>query len=260
MVVKPFGYDAFSSAPSLLRATTMLPTSSSVTGAVPMFASALQTLASVLTAKLAGAVTIGGRLPCTSIDWLAELVLPDSSVAVHMIEVSPIGYGAESSAPSLRALATVTFGQLSTGVALPIWTVALFLPRSVRTEMSAGAPTSGFSLSSTVIVWVALEVRLPASVAVHVIVVTPFGYAASSGIRLPSLLTPVVVTPAASSVTVGTPGLTTAEQTPTPEAAANDSLRLPEIAGGAVVTSMLGGAKTTGGWVTCDGEKRTAEW
>src|SRR2546425_6822162 len=82
-----------------------------------------------------------------------------------------------------------------------------------------------------------------ASVAVHLIVVTPFGYAASSG--NPSLLTPVTVTLAASVVAVARPGSTTAAQDPI--AALEAILLSPEVAGGAVATEMFAGGVTTGG-------------
>src|SRR6266581_6662741 len=92
-----------------------------------------------------------------------------------------------------------------------------------------------------------------ASVAVHLIVVTPFGYAASSA--NPSLLTPTTVTLAASEVAVATPGSTTAAQDPT--AALEAILLSPDSAGGAVATEMFAGGVTTGG---CGGANRNASF
>ncbi len=123
--------------------------------------------------------------------------------------------------------------------------------------MSAGGVTDGFSLSSTVTVCDAEAVRPPASVAIQLIVVTPFGYASESA--SPSLLVPVTVTPAASSVAVATPGFATAAHVPMAEPT-EASLLAPASADGAVVTSRLGGGVMTGGVFARGSEKRIASF
>jgi hypothetical protein len=102
-------------------------------------------------------------------------MFPDSSVAVQVMVVRPTGNTAESGTPSLRAPDTTTFGQLSTAVAVAAATVVVDTPRSVLVEMLAGAVIIGCSLSTTVTVCLLVAVSPPASVAVHVIVVTPLG-------------------------------------------------------------------------------------
>ena len=99
----------------------------------------------------------------------------------------------------------------------------------VRTDLLAGAITDGFSLSLTVTVCVVLDVTVSTSVAVHLIVVTPLGYAAFRA--SPSLRTPEIVTPGASSVAVAVPTLTFAAQSAVPV--------LTEMSAGAVITGAL---------------------
>src|SRR5947207_11897021 len=94
---------------------------------------------------------------------------------------------------------------------------------------------------------------LSASVAVHVIVVTPFLYGALSASEGSSLLTPTIDWIGPSSVAVATPGSTTASQVPMREA--NDRVlnAAEAVDGGAVGTVRSFGAKTEG---AAGGEKR----
>ena len=70
--------------------------------------------------------------------------------------------------------------QLSVATALPSVASGIVAPHVVAAGPvlalnAAGGVSTGFSVSFTVMVWVALEVLVCASVAVHVIVVTPTG-------------------------------------------------------------------------------------
>src|SRR5450759_1356824 len=119
---------------------------------MPGFTTATQTPGSVLAARFGGEVTTGGTLPTTVIFWFALLVLPEASVAIHWIVVTPIENVAESGRLSLRDVDIVTFGQLSAAVASPTTTVAVEAPTSVRAEIFEGAVTDGLSPSVTVTV------------------------------------------------------------------------------------------------------------
>jgi hypothetical protein len=127
----------------------------------------------------------------------------------------------------------------------------------MRAETFAGEVTTGFSLSSTVTFWVAVELSPAEFVAVQVIVVEPFGYAASSS--SPSLLALEIVTPVASPLTVATPVLTIALHVPTP-ALLDESLTLEPLAADIVGTTMSAGATRTGGTAGRGNEKRTASF
>src|ERR1043165_1102516 len=72
---------------------------------------------SVLTVTLGGTFSVGGlvALPITVMDCVHD-ALPMSFVAVHSINVTPLGNGSDSANPSLRSLVTVTLGPVVVGV------------------------------------------------------------------------------------------------------------------------------------------------
>ena len=65
--------------------------------------------------------------------WLALAVLPDASVAVHVIVVVPTGYGSVNRNPSLRTPVGVIILQLSVAWALTT-TVAPHVPAALVTD------------------------------------------------------------------------------------------------------------------------------
>src|SRR2546430_7218609 len=127
------------------------------------------------TVMSAGGVMVGASISFTVTSCGAEAVLPEASVAVQVIVVPPTLYGAARAAPSLRALEPFTSGQLSAASATPTATPADARCGSLPAETLPGALIDGFSLSLTVMVWMAVAVIPSESVAFHVIVVTPFG-------------------------------------------------------------------------------------
>src|SRR5438105_4346473 len=149
--------------------------------------------------------------------------------------------GALRSAPSLRVADTVTSVQLSFASAEPVATTAEGRCRSLSAVIAPGAVRNGFSLSTTVTVCCLLSVMPSVSVAVQVIVVTPFGYGASRA--APSLLTPTIETTPMSSVAVAVPTSTDATHEPTPAA----TPAAIEAAAGAVLVETFAGAVTVGG-------------
>src|SRR5215212_1586642 len=78
------------------------------------------------------------------------VVLFAASLAVHVIVVTPTGYGALSAWLSLRTPVTVTPGQLSAPVAVPGFTMALHELAGASTVWSAGTLKVGAVLSITV--------------------------------------------------------------------------------------------------------------
>src|SRR6202162_6531033 len=97
---------------------------------------------------------------------------------------------------------------------------------------------------------------LSLSVAVQVILFTPFGSGASSASVGSSLLTPTSETTLPSSVAVATPGLKSATQDPRAGVMLNACL-LVDVAGGAVRTVVSFGTVRTGG---CGGVNRSGSF
>jgi hypothetical protein len=122
-------------------------------------------------------------------------MLPAASVAVHVIVVTPTGYGASSARSSLRLPVTLTWpGQLSVAVASPGSTVAAQVVAAVPVSAITfgGHVMTGGVVSATVTVCVQLAMLPAASAAVQVIIVTPIGYGSVN--RRPSLRLPTTLT------------------------------------------------------------------
>ena len=65
------------------------------------------------TEKSCGTEITGGSTSLTVTDCADDALFPDASVAVQVMDVAPIGYGASTGSPSLREADTLTPGQLS---------------------------------------------------------------------------------------------------------------------------------------------------
>ena len=121
-------------------------------------------LASIV--MLSGAVTLGAVVSTTVTVWVAVAELPDESVAVHVITVSPSGN------VSGESLVIVSTWIISYIVASPISTTIFKMPVA-STITSEGATTSGMVVSIIVTIWMPFEILPDVSTAVHVIVVLP---------------------------------------------------------------------------------------
>jgi hypothetical protein len=110
----------------------------------------------------AGQLIVGFSVSLTVTVWVHDEVLFASSVAVQVIVVVPLGYGAFSGWLSLRVpLIVGVLSQLSVAVAVPGLTVAEHSPGSVLLVMLAGQLIAGGVWSATVKV-VVVVVVLPA--------------------------------------------------------------------------------------------------
>jgi hypothetical protein len=120
MVVVPMGYNALSARLSLRTPVSEgVPQLSVAVGALT-WRMAPQLDGSAFREIFAEQIMMGSSVSETLIAWLHEAVLPDASVAVHVMMVVPVGYMSLRSCPSLRTPVTVTPEQLSvaTGTAL----------------------------------------------------------------------------------------------------------------------------------------------
>jgi hypothetical protein len=104
-------------------------------------------------------------------------VLPEASVAVQLTVVTPTG----KQLPEGGLQMIVVPGQLSVVVAVKVTTLQASLTVAVTAVWFAGQAITGGSMSLTVTVNEQLAVRLLASVAVQLTVVTPFGKAVPEG-------------------------------------------------------------------------------
>src|ERR1700680_950595 len=99
------------------------------------------------TEKSAGTFSFGGSMSFTVTVCTADALLPEASVAVQVIVVTPTLYGASIARPSLRTLETWTPGQLSVATGEPTATTAVARPGSLPTVILAGAVIDGFTVS-----------------------------------------------------------------------------------------------------------------
>lgn len=91
-------------------------------------------------------VTFGASLSTTVMVWMQLAWPPQASVAVHVIVVTPFGYGSLNVAGgSLRTPTTVAGPQLALAVAVAVagLTCAVHRPGSVLAVMSPGQVTHG---------------------------------------------------------------------------------------------------------------------
>src|ERR1044071_1881405 len=100
----------------------------------------------------------GGWASLTVMVCVPIVMLPDASVAFHVMVVVPTGYGALSGWLSLRVPVTVTPGQLSLAVAVPGLTLALHELGGALTVWFGGTLKVGGVLSVTVTLCMALAV------------------------------------------------------------------------------------------------------
>ena len=117
---------------------------------------------------LLGAVTLGAVVSRTVTVCVSAALLPELSVAVHVIVVSPSGKLAGASLVTVTEESTV-----SEAVAAPV-RIGVVVP-AASAVMSAGAVTLGAVVSRTVTVWVSVAELPASSVAVQVTVVLPSG-------------------------------------------------------------------------------------
>jgi hypothetical protein len=142
-----------------------------------------------------GAVITGFCVSSTVTVCVAVEVFPAASVAVQVTLVIPIGNVAGAS------FATVAPVQLSENIGDPKTTaVAVHAAKSAGTVIATGAVITGFWVSSTVTVCVAVAVFPAASVAVHVTVVKPIGNIAGASFA--------TVAPVQLSANIGVPKTT----------------------------------------------------
>ena len=153
---------------------------------------------------LAGQLMTGLAVSLTVTVKLLLEVLPTASVAVALTVVVPFG----NTEFDAGVVTTVAPGQLSATVTIKL-TTAEHAPGSVDLTIFAGTLIVGNSASFTVTVWLAEAVLPLASVAVQVIVVTPFGYGRL--IARPSLRVEVTVSPGQLSDEEATPTLSVLE-------------------------------------------------
>ena len=111
------------------------------------------------------------------------LELPEPSVAVHVMVVTPIGYRSVNGKTSERTpVKVIVVKQLSIAVGLIILTFAEHCPGTVYCVISCGQVIIGGVLSMMVTVCVHGRLTFPeASVAVHMMEVTPIGNSALKG-------------------------------------------------------------------------------
>ena len=118
------------------------------------------------TSMLFGAIMLGTVVSTTVTLWVAVTELPDESIAVHVITVSPSGN------VSGESLVTESTWIISYIVASPISTTVFEIPVA-STITSEGAIISGIVVSIIVTSWVLVEILPDVSTAVHVTVVLP---------------------------------------------------------------------------------------
>ena len=121
-------------------------------------------LASIV--MLSGAVMLGAVVSTTVTVCVAVAELPDESVAVHVITVSPSGN------VSGESLVIASTWIISYVVAPPISTTVFEMPVA-STITSDGATISGIVVSITVTICVPFEILPDVSTTVHVTVVLP---------------------------------------------------------------------------------------
>ncbi len=93
----------------------------------------------------------GGSQSRTVIDCSDDTEFPQRSVAVHVIVVTPHGYGSDSGCPSLRTpLTTGAASHPSVAAGVSATTTAEQSPGSLHASMSRGALMDGGVRSTTV--------------------------------------------------------------------------------------------------------------
>ena len=163
-----------------------------------------QVPASIVADTAGASATTGASTSVTVTVKVEDELLPEASVAVQVTVLTPMA----KSLPEAGVQTTVTPGQLSLAAGAVKETVAVALPASVLTLMSAFLPMTGASVSFTVTVKVEVEVLPEASVAVEVTVVTPIGKV------LPEAGLDTTLTPGQLSDAAGAAKVTTAPHTP----------------------------------------------
>jgi hypothetical protein len=138
----------------------------SVAVALPVFAGSVLAVHSMV--MLPGHVIAGAVLSSTVMVWTQLLLLPQSSMAVH-VRVIVYSCGHPPAAVTSAYVGVTELSQLSVAVALPVLAGSVLAVHSIVTFI--GQVIAGAVLSSTVMVWTQLLLLPQSSIAVQVRVI-----------------------------------------------------------------------------------------